>query len=152
MLYVRVDDEGNVVQYPFKAEKIRRMYRNVSFPSIISSEILAEYNVFPVHQTTAPTIDSDLETVTSDVEFQDGKWVLVYTVVERPDLDIKQEVDEQVREKLAASLDQVMTYLEKNEPVPAHLSQYRSELRVVHLQQGYPREVLWPSIENDSSV
>lgn len=151
-MYVRVNDQGQAIEFPFKPEKLRRMHRNVSFPSTISNEILADYNVFPVTQTSAPTFNSELEKLSNDVELINGKWTLTYTINPRTDLELKTQVDEKVQQKLDESLDLVIQYLENNEPVPHDLSLYRRQLRTVHLQQTYPHEVEWPSIENDSSV
>ena len=151
-MYVRVNKQGQAIQFPFKPERLRQMHKNVSFPSTISNEILAEYNVFPVAQVSAPRYNQDLETISSGVEFIDGKWTLTYTINPRTDLELKAEIDEKVQQKLEESLDAVMQYLEVNEPVPDNLSLYRRELRSMHLQPGYPHHVEWPSIENESSV
>ena len=150
MMFVRLHDNGQVLKFPFNPEKLRRLHPNISFPSIFSEEILADYNVFPVVQTAAPRVISEIETVTTGVERVDGRWSLKYTVVPRPKEDLEKQVNSRARQKLSETLDLVIKYVERNEPVPEDISCYRKALRDIHLQDGYPYEVEWPRLFKDT--
>ena len=145
-MFVRLQDNGEVLKFPFKPEQLRRLHPNISFPSTFSKEILADYNVFPVVQTAAPRIISELETVTTGVERVDGSWSLKYTVVPRPKEDLEKQVHSRAEQKLSGTLDLVIKYVEVNEAVPENISSYRKALRDIHLQDGYPYEIQWPSL------
>ena len=150
MMFVRLHDNGQVLKFPFKPEQLRRLHPNISFPSIFSKEILADYNVFPVIQTAAPRINSELETVTTSVERVDGSWFLKYMVVPRPKEDLEKQVHSKAEQKLSDTLDLVIKYVEVNEAVPKNISSYRKALRNIHLQDGYPYTVEWPRLFKDT--
>lgn len=150
MMFVRLHDNGEVLKFPFKPEQLRRLYPNISFPSIFSKEILAGYNVFPVVQAAAPMVNSEIETVTTGVERIDGTWSLKYTVVPRPKEDLEKQVHSKVAQKLSDTLDLVIRCVEVNEPVPETISSYRKALRDIHLQDGYPYQVEWPRLIEDT--
>lgn len=150
MMFVRLNNNGQVLKFPFKPEQLRRLHPNISFPSIFSKEILENYNVFPVVQTAAPRINSELETVTTGVERVDGSWSLKYTVVPRLKEDLEQQVHSRAEQKLSDTLDLVIKYVEVNKPVPENISSYRKALRDIHLQDGYPYEVEWPRLFKDT--
>ena len=65
--------------YPFSPDSVRRANPQVSFPSELSDEILAEYGVFPVRDTIKPSG----EVVTQgQPELVNGEWRQTWTVTD----------------------------------------------------------------------
>jgi hypothetical protein len=51
-----------------------------------------------------------------------------------------------LRNRLLAESDvEVLRHLERGEPVPPALADYRQELRDIPLQAGFPDQVEWPT-------
>jgi len=82
-MYVKVEN-NEIVQYPYSIEQFRSDNINVSFPSEISNDTLAEYGVYPVNNDPIPTYDSATQRVqkSSTPILRDGEWVITKTVVQ----------------------------------------------------------------------
>ncbi len=140
-MFVRVID-GNPVSYTIG--ELRRDNPGVSFPENISSEVLAEFEVYAVKEVPAPVIDSKTHRHVLEVQFLDGEWTQVWQVVELP-FDQAADNVRAYRERMLQDSDWVVTKsYELGQPVPADWAAYRQALRDVPEQSGFPWNVVWP--------
>jgi len=65
--------------YPFSPDLVRRLNPDVSFPSELSDETLAEYGVFAVYETVKPEGEIVAEGLP---ELVNGEWLQTWTVSE----------------------------------------------------------------------
>jgi hypothetical protein len=135
MMFLRF--QNNVIEYPFSLKTIKEENPNVSFPSEISVELLAQYNVFPVVPTAPPnsTITQDpAESVPVNIN---GVWTQTWVMVNIPvnEAEARQrnadyaaernliKADTFVQNFIAMSPSQVTDYVNNN---TANLAQVRS--------------------------
>ena len=57
MTYIKLNPDNTVNQYPYSINLLKRDNPNSSFPSALSDERLAEFNVYPVEEVTKPAFD-----------------------------------------------------------------------------------------------
>lgn len=80
MNYVKTSN-GTIVSYPYNKNNIRSENPKVSFPSEIPDSILADYGIFPVANTSPPSV-SIYQSVKENTPVLDGgvwrqSWVVV---------------------------------------------------------------------------
>ena len=145
---------GTVEQFPYSLGQLRKDNPQTSFPKNPSEALLASYNVFPVVSTGA---DYDQET---QVATQEGchystekqRWETSWLI-----RDLTAEELAQIEADLAASVRSerdrklqetdwiVIKSLEAGNPVPVDWEFYRQALRDITTQEGFPRNVTWPT-------
>jgi hypothetical protein len=68
-------------QYPFPPDQLRAENPNVSFHSVMGDDLLADYSVFPVRQTDAPSFDALTHKAVEAAPIQvGGEWVQQWAV------------------------------------------------------------------------
>jgi hypothetical protein len=139
-MYVKLVD-GVPSVFPFNLGDLRQENPNVSFPSPISDNILAKYNVYPVTLTTPPQYDNKTHRVVQGVLNVDGSWTQVWTLEELPFDQAASNVRGH-RTYLLAGCD--WTQL-PDAPVDHETwATYRQDLRDVTAQAGFPWDIVWP--------
>ncbi len=104
-----VDDEP--VEYSIR--QLKRDHPNVSFPAVISDEILAEYDVYPVTPVARPPLDGDTKSIQEGVpELILGSWNQVWEVTPKTPAEIQEEAD---RHPSTISKIQLLRYLDQRE-------------------------------------
>ena len=78
-MYIKIKN-NEIEKYPYYISNLANDNPTVSFPSIMSDELLAEYNVFPVKQTTRPDITYKQNLVEGTPIYLDGEWVQVWEI------------------------------------------------------------------------
>lgn len=142
-MYIKV---VNDTPASYTLNRLREDYPNVSFPNEISEEILETYNVFKVVQTSAPSIDTKTHRVTQNIEFVNNKWTQVWQIKELSQISAEENIRSH-RNNLINGTDWIVTYhTEKGTPIPQEWLDYRQALRDVTLQEGFPFDVVWPTI------
>jgi len=90
--YVLVVD-GIVQKYPYTLTDMRRDNPNIGFAPIITDDVAAKYNTFPVENSPQPSFNSDTEyLVRATPVFNAGSWIERW------------EVEQYTSEELAARL------------------------------------------------
>lgn len=81
-MYVKTS-EGVAISYPYTTANLRSDNPQTSFPSVISDEMLANYEVYPVTTQETPAYDPAFQYVeTANLPtLIDGVWVQTKTVV-----------------------------------------------------------------------
>ena len=157
MTYVLAPNQ-TVQTFPYSARELRRDNPNVSFPSNLSDTTLADWNVFPVADRSAPSFDLATESCNQvNPTLENGEWVTTWQVTTAGSDEIAQRLADQseiVRDdrnqRLAASdwtqfADSPLADADKTA-----WATYRQQLRDVTAQAGFPWNVTWPSIPSDS--
>lgn len=167
MLLVKTAN-GQVEQFPYTLGDLRRDNPNVSFPKQIGDAILAQHGIFHVMPESQPECDHMVQTVVRDEQprketrikqeedlepeevnvgdtYETGRWVIGYTVVNKP-IDQASDNVRAHRGHLLSETDWVvaMSY-ERGEAVPEAWANYRQALRDVPDQEGFPYNVVWPT-------
>lgn len=129
-------------QYSFDA--LRSDNPNTSFPEVPSSELLAEYLVYEYTRQTAPSFDWMVEKL-GDGEFilgADSVWELPYIIEQLP----LEQASANVRGMRSGFLEESDWTQLSDAPVDkAVWATYRSALRNITKQSGFPYKVIWPT-------
>lgn len=150
MFYVKLNDDGSVDRYPYTLTDLRRSVPNVSFPAVITDEIAADSDVYPVTPAEQPAPDHTLNFDRVAV-LRDGAWIEEWTstpataeeIAERSAL--QSQGIRSLRNDLLAQSD--WTQL-ADSPLDADgkaaWALYRETLRMIPQQTGFPWNVDWP--------
>jgi len=140
-MYVKITN-GNVEQFPYTLGHLRRDNRNVSFPKQVTSEILAEYGVYPVTFLAKPDRDPLVQNlVQSQPSLSNGSWQVSYTVENMAQSDAEANVRDK-RNRLLAETD---WWAVSDRTMTTAQTQYRDALRDIPAQSGFPFSVTWPT-------
>jgi hypothetical protein len=152
MLCVKLDSEGNILQYPYGTDMLRLQNPNVSFPKNITRSLMAEYNVYQVLPEPKPELPYTQDAREGDPVFYGNEWHQTWVVYdlsqEEIDARTSQKADEvrQQRDQLLTATDwRVIKATETQTPESPEWMQYREDLRNIPQQQGFPWNVVWPS-------
>jgi len=110
MHYIKlVDDEP----LDYNIRQLKRDHPNVSFPAVISDEILAEYDTYPVTPVARPPSTNDTKSIQEGVpELISGSWNQVWVVTPKTPAEIQEEAD---RHPSTISKIQLVRYLDQRE-------------------------------------
>lgn len=147
-MFVKITN-GQVDQANYTIGNLRRDNPNVSFPKNISDELLAEYGVYRVVETAAPTYNARTQRlVTQSPTLIEGVWTVSRIAVDKDQAQITAEtaqVTANVREDRNRRLTASDWTQVADAPVDkAAWAAYRQGLRDVPSQAGFPWDVTWP--------
>ena len=153
MAYVLTDGSTNVVTYPYSIGLLRGDNPSVSFPASPTDTLLADWNVFPVTNTTQPSIDTLTEYITeANPTFVTDHWeqvwvVNTYTVGEAA--AVLAQFEESAASEAAARFEVTNRYITQSlteglELTP-NLIAYRTALMDPTALTGYPNNITWPT-------
>ena len=156
MSYVKIKDD-EIEVYPYSIHRIRKDNPNTAFPTTLTDELLAHWNIFPVSIVDVPEYDANTQYVKTSATpvLIDDVWTLQQEVVDKSDEQIqaesvnKSKSVRQGRDRLLSECDWVITKsLELGEPVPDAWATYRQALRDIPTQEGFPIDFDWPTKPN----
>ena len=141
---------GQVEQYPFGINALRKKFPQISFPKDISKVNLTDYNVVVVEATDRPEFNSLTHYLSegnpTNVE---GIWKQVWILNELTE-EQKQEVllaaeknEREIRNDLLKDSD--WTQLADSNVDKTAWANYRQQLRDIPNQSGFPRNINWPT-------
>jgi hypothetical protein len=149
MEYAKLAADGYVEQYPYTISELRSAYPNVSFPTVITPDILADFGLAPVTPTDQPTVDHTQNLTRGVEQLPDGSYAETWTATAAS--------TEEAAERTANKADSVR--FTRNEtlknsdwtqlpdsPVDSVVwAAYRQDLRDIPQQVGFPWTVTWPT-------
>jgi hypothetical protein len=153
-MFVKTDDENNIITYPYTIEIFRNENKNVSFPLAISNSLLASYSVYPVEYEEKPEHNKITQYVyPADIPtYIEGTWKLSWLIGEKDENWIANELEQEktrvrsIRDSLLLKSDWVtIKAYDANVPVSSDWAEYRQILRDVTSQEGFPWNVIWPT-------
>lgn len=151
-MYILSNEDNEVVRFPFPRSEIRSMYPKTSFPYPIPDEVLALFHVFPVEDrgmpvTTKEDYDPTIHKLTLKPIYVESRdvWKVQYVVTDRDEGSAITQVRAKAIELLSDTNDEVLSYTDAGQEIPAELTNYRAELNAIDQQEGYPFNVTWPT-------
>ncbi len=82
MFYVKLALDGSVEQYPYTLTDLIRANRNVSFPSVITPDIVADFGLAPVAPIDPPAIDHTQNLTRGVEKLPDDSYAETWTVTD----------------------------------------------------------------------
>jgi hypothetical protein len=147
-MYVRI--VNNTPIFPYTVMQLLNDESRTSFPDVISNELLASFNVFPVVIDSRPDTTYQQDAISQAPVFEDGRWVQHWSVV-----SVSEEVAQMNLERKTNDVrDERNRYLQETDwtqgkDIPDSISdfwkQYRQDLRDLTDQSGFPFNVIWPT-------
>lgn len=149
-MYLRVS--GSQIIYPFSVQRLKSENKNVSFPSVITDEVLATFDVYPVKLVNG-NYDSDYtkDVVEVTPTLSGSVYVQTYETTDADELTIttRKEVKwEEIREERNRLLSECDWTQFQDSPITGskltEWQTYRQTLRDVTNQEN-PYNITWPS-------
>lgn len=145
-MYVKIDTSNNIVKYPYFITDLILENPEISWPSVLSDELLSSFNIKRVVETDRPSgyVAEELPPV-----FIDNLWVQQWTLREPTEAETATKADVVRLErnpKLLASDWIVARSYEQGVPVPPAWVEYRQALRDITNQPGFPWTITWPTL------
>lgn len=155
-MFIKTDDQNNIVTYPYSLDKYRAENKNKSLPKFLDNRFLATEYVFPVYPTSKPEYNEVTQSVVADAYNpyldEDGFWKYGWNIVNKTeevvehDTLIKAMQVRKERDALLAECDWVtIKAADTNTPVDEAWATYRQALRDITAQDGFPYTVTWPT-------
>lgn len=141
-MYIKLTDN---VPVKHTLEQLRLDNPDTSFPKIIPDELLASYDVY-----SYVIQDVDIDPVSQNkVEGEfvqiEGQWTLPMVAENKPQAEVEKHV-RSVRDELLTLSDWTqMPDSPLDESTKASWATYRTELRDIPLQEGFPLNITWPT-------
>jgi hypothetical protein len=152
MLYIKLNDDGSIKQYPYGTDVLVRDNPETSFPAEFTEELLQSYNVYEVQNTPAPQVPYTQAVHELDPIKVDNVWKQQWEVYDLTQQEIDAKTDEQAqsvrqqRDNMLSATDwRVIKSIETQTPENPEWMQYREDLRNIPQQAGFPWNVVWPT-------
>jgi hypothetical protein len=149
-MYLKVS--GSNIIYPYSVQQLKMENKNVSFPSIISNELLATFNVYPVKLVDAGFDDDYTKDVVEiNPTLSGSEYVQTYQISDADEItittrkEIKWEEIRETRNNLLKDCD--WTQFQDSPITGSKLTEwqtYRQSLRDVTSQEN-PYNITWPT-------
>ena len=81
-MYIKLKN-GSIDKYPYSINQLKQDNKDTSFPAEMSDERLAEWDVFPVVTTDAPSITYKQDLSEGTPINENGVWKQVWNVVDK---------------------------------------------------------------------
>lgn len=138
---------NSTITYPYDFEQLEQDNPGMSIGRDQSDQNLAEFGVFRVLPTDAPTYDPLIEQLTENTPILvDGQWHQRWAITAF-DRELVVTNIRQKRNRLLQESD--WTQLSDSPVDKAKWAEYRQALRNLSQQQGYPYSVIWPTKPNE---
>lgn len=139
-MHVLVKD-NTVVTYPYSEHDLRKANPQISFPSVFSEELLAEYGVFSVTGTERPSFDPITQDLTELTPvLVSGVWTQAWGVT-----DVSPEETQRRQQEYVASQKAQRAEAYRQEADPLYFKSQRGEatlaeweLKVAEIKARYP--------------
>ena len=147
MELAKVNDDGTIT-WPYYLKTLKAENKNVSFPkdSEIDADFLEQWNVYVVQPSEKPSYNEQTEYLenTTPTKTDTGvyqSWAVRYINLEALEKDIRG-----TRNTLLQQSDvHILRAYEAGETPPADWVAYRTALRDIPAQEGFPTNVTWPT-------
>ena len=149
MFYVKLASDGSIKQYPYTLTDLVTAHRNVSFPTVITPDIIADFGLAPVTPTDPPTIDHTQNLTRGAEQLLDGSYAETWTATAASTEEIAERTSSEtvsVRFTRNETLKNSDWTQLPDSPVDSVVwAAYRQDLRDIPQQVGFPWTVTWPT-------
>lgn len=139
-MYVKLQD-GQPLKFPYNMGELRRDNPGTSFPNVVSDSTLIDYDVYPVVEVPAPTVDNRTHRLAQWVNLVDGLWTQTWQIEPLPETQAADNIRSERNQRLAEC---DWTQLPDAPVDAAAWATYRQALRDISSQPGFPWNVQWP--------
>jgi len=148
-MYVKTIN-NTVDEFPYSIKKLRKDNSGVSFPLEINEETLISFGVFSIVRGEFPENISHTETAVhaSAPVLVEGVWTLPWVVRDKTADEIASEASSvrYERDELLTQCDWTqMPDSPLDDNTKASWATYRTELRDISEQAGFPTNITWPT-------
>ena len=146
-MYAKLNN-GQVERYPYTIGQLRKDHRNVSFPKVMSDEVLAQFNMVKVAPTERPA-DDHTKNFTVTAAQVGGAWVEKWVSTSATQDEITERTTNKAaqvraeRDALLAATD--YTQLADAPGDATAWATYREALRNLPSRSGFPWTMTWPT-------
>lgn len=142
-MYVKITN-GSAV--PYSLAQLQRDNPTVSFPRHLSEALAAEWGLAALRMRPQPAYDRLTETCEEGAPiFEAGQWTQTWQITQLPEKQAAQCVRSERDNRLTACDWVVIRAKELGQTVPIDWFTYRSDLRQLPQQPGFPYKVSWPT-------
>ncbi len=152
MLYIKLNDDGSIKQYPYGTDVLQRDNPETSFPATFTQQLLESFDVYPVEPKPAPQVPYTQAVRELDPVKVGNVWEQQWEVYDLSQQEIDAKTEQQAqsvrsrRDSLLSSTDwRVIKSIETQTPESPEWMQYREDLRNIPQQEGFPWNVVWPT-------
>ena len=147
-MYVKIMNDA-VDTFPYSVRQLKQDNPNTSFPDAVSGLDLSDYDVYDVTVSTKPPQAHDKKAVSNDAPtLIDGVWTLGWTVrdLTADEIALEAKAVRRDRDELLAECDWTqMPDSPLDDSTKASWATYRTALRDVTEQSGFPTDITWPT-------
>ena len=149
MLYVKLAPDGSVEQYPYTLTDLVTAHRNVSFPTVITPDIIADFGLASVTPIDPPTIDHTQNLTRGVEQLPEGSYAETWTATAASTEEIAERTANKTvsvrftRNETLKNSD--WTQLPDSPVDSVAWAAYRQDLRDIPQQVGFPWTVTWPT-------
>ena len=152
MNLARIQDES-VVEYPYSYSQLRKAHPSVSFPKELSDVDLSAFGVVCIQNTAVPDYDSRTQKVLeAQPTLVDGQWTQTWEL-QSLSADSIAEIDENQAKDIRTERNQrladcdwtVLTDSPLTTAKKTEWKTYRTALRDIPSDSGFPHSVTWPT-------
>jgi hypothetical protein len=146
-MYAKLNN-GQVEKYPYSIGLLRKEHRNVSFPKVMTDEILADFNIVKVFPTERPAENHTKNFAVTAVQ-ANGQWVEKWVATDATQAEITERTSSKAaqvraeRDALLAATD--YTQLADAPGDATAWAAYREALRNLPTRSGFPWTMTWPA-------
>lgn len=146
-------------------QEFRNLYNTTSFPPVLTTDILADFNAEPVFEGEQAVTTSPYEySFRNGVKQVNGKWFTSYVIgpiftdnenetAEEQEAEYKARIDEQSATNVRNTRNQLLKDSDWTQITDVPVDQaawatYRQALRDVTIQEAFPYNIEWPTQPN----
>lgn len=152
-MFVKTDENNNIVQYPYTLDMFRAAHKNTSLPKFLNNRFLASRNVYPVREAAKPEYTEATQYLQREGQptYANETWTVGWIVKDKTPEQIEADTNRKAveirteRDKRLAETDWVtIRATDTGEAVDPLWAAYRQSLRDITTQEGFPWDVTWP--------
>ena len=145
-MYVKIVDSA-IDTYPYTLEQLRKDNPSVSFPKVMSDNLLESYGIYIVTQLNTPSINKRTQKYTANAAptLVDGAWTIGWTTSNKSSDEISVYDNEEaaMNRNIRDNLLYVTDYYGNSDvTMPDNVKTYRQALRDI------PTHSNWPSLQD----
>lgn len=145
-MYVKIID-NEVETFPYSVSMLREDNPNIALPKSPSKELLESYGCYEVRSGNTPSEDRMTHTILQGTVpvLRDGVWYLDYIAERKPQEQAEKNIRGERDRMLSVTDWIVIKHQELGTAISEEWLSYRSALRDIPSQEGFPYSVTWPT-------
>lgn len=147
-MYVKVANNA-VDTFPYSVRKLRSDNPQTSFPAVMTDDMLSSWDVYPVTISDKPsTAHNEVAEKNNTPTLSNNVWTLGWTTrsLTTDEVNEEKKIQRETRDTLLAECDWTqMPDSPLSDSKKTEWATYRTNLRNVPTQSGFPTNITWPT-------